>query len=78
MPHDSEIAGKTVVIAGASSGFGRGSALAERGANLVVAARRIDVLDELVAEINGAGGRALAVQVDVSKPEDNARQSAQT
>lgn len=57
-----------VVIAGASSGFGRGTALklAAEGARVVVAARRKNMLDDLVAEIGAAGGTALAAQVDVS------------
>jgi len=68
MGNDSELSGKTVVIAGASSGIGRGAAerLASLGANVVVAARRGDVLDELAAEIAAAGGSALAVATDVS------------
>ena len=68
MGNDSELSGKTVVIAGASSGIGRGAAerLAALGANVVVAARRGDVLDELAAEIAAAGGSALAVATDVS------------
>lgn len=63
-----EVAGKTVVITGASSGLGRGVALAlaASGARVVVAARRGDVLDDLVDEIHAAGGIALAVVVDVS------------
>jgi short-subunit dehydrogenase len=64
-----------VVIAGASSGFGRGAALklAVEGAKVVVAARRKDMLDDLVAEIEARGGTALAVQADVSAPADVAR-----
>jgi len=66
--HLEKLKDKTIVIVGASSGFGRGSALeaARYGANVVVAARREDALNELVAEIEGAGGSALAVAVDVS------------
>lgn len=65
----------TIVIAGASSGFGRGAALelARRGANVVIAARRTDLLDELTEEIHADGGSALAVTVDVSAPDDIAR-----
>ena len=65
----------TIVIVGASSGFGRGAAieLGRQGANVVVAARRTDLLDEVVEEIRGAGGSALAVTVDVSSPDDIAR-----
>ena len=62
----------TVVIAGASSGFGKGAALklAQEGANVVVAARRADLLDELADEITKKGGKALAVCTDVSVQED--------
>lgn len=62
----------TVVIAGASSGFGRGAALelSRQGANVVVAARREDVLRDLVEEMNEAGGQAIHVTCDVSDPED--------
>lgn len=58
-----------VVIAGASSGFGRGAALklGEEGARVVVAARRKPMLDSLVAEIEAKGGAALAVETDVSE-----------
>ncbi|GHA70262.1 SDR family NAD(P)-dependent oxidoreductase [Cognatilysobacter bugurensis] len=61
--------GQTVVITGASSGFGRGIALrcAERGANVVVAARRKDLLDALSEE---CGRNALAVHCDVGNPDD--------
>lgn len=61
--------GKTVVIAGASSGFGRGTALklAQLGANVVLAARREAALEELAAQIRTAGGEALAVRTDVSE-----------
>jgi short-subunit dehydrogenase len=67
-----KIENATIVIAGASSGFGKGAALklAEMGANVVVAARRTDLLEELVSEITRNGGSALAVTADVSQQED--------
>lgn len=70
-----DIHGATIVIVGASSGFGRGAALklAAQGANIVLAARRTALLDELVTEISAAGGRALAVTTDVSNANDIAR-----
>ncbi|WP_238422799.1 SDR family oxidoreductase [Gordonia sp. 'Campus'] len=67
---EENVQGSTIVIAGASSGFGRGAAvrLGELGANVVVAARRGEVLDEVVGEITGKGGSAIAVTTDVSDP----------
>jgi short-subunit dehydrogenase len=80
MSKDHPVKGKVIVIAGASSGFGRGAALAlaEAGAHVVVAARRGDVLDALVAEITAAGGSAMALPTDVSKPEQVARLHGKT
>jgi len=71
MSKPKDLSDQTIVITGASSGFGRGSALrlAELGANVVIAARRADVLDALVAEITSAGGSAVAVPTDVSDPD---------
>jgi short-subunit dehydrogenase len=68
---DRELNGKVVVITGASSGFGKGAALefAAGGANLVLAARRKALLEELARECESAGGKALAVATDVSVPE---------
>lgn len=62
------VRGKTVVIVGASSGFGRGTAikLGSLRANVVIAARRAELLQEIEQEITGSGGSALAVPVDVS------------
>lgn len=62
------LAGKTILVTGASSGLGRhfATALAEAGATIVGAARRLDALGELVAEIGGKGGTAHAVRMDVT------------
>jgi len=67
-----DVAGATIVVTGASSGFGRGAAikLAEQGANVVLGARRAEALGQLAAEIGAAGGTALAVGMDVSDPRD--------
>jgi short-subunit dehydrogenase len=64
--------GRTFVITGASSGFGRGVAvqLGHYGANVVIAARRTDVLEEVAREIISAGGKALVVTTDVSSATD--------
>jgi NADP-dependent 3-hydroxy acid dehydrogenase YdfG len=69
------MAGRTVVITGASSGFGRGTAvaMAARGANVVLAARRTAELEAVAAEARQAGGRALVVTTDVSDPAQMAR-----
>ncbi|MDP4796859.1 MAG: SDR family oxidoreductase [Rhodospirillales bacterium] len=60
--------GKTVLVTGASSGLGQHFArvLAGAGARVAVAARRRDKLQSLAAEINDAGGSALAVGMDVT------------
>lgn len=67
-----KVVGKTYVIVGASSGFGRGVAeqLGKYRANVVVAARRGDLLQEVANNIRSAGGNALVVEMDISKPED--------
>ena len=63
------IEGKIVVITGASSGLGESTAryLAKLGATVVLGARRKDRLDAIVKDIQANGGKALAVEVDVTK-----------
>jgi len=58
---------KIAMITGASSGIGRGLAveIARRGAKVGLVARRSDVIDEVVREIQAAGGKALALPADV-------------
>jgi short-subunit dehydrogenase len=67
-----KIAGKTFVIVGASSGIGRGVAeqLGAYKANVVLAARRTDLLQEVAANVKAAGGQALVVTMDISKEEE--------
>jgi NAD(P)-dependent dehydrogenase (short-subunit alcohol dehydrogenase family) len=62
------LAGRAALVTGASSGFGRHFAktLAAAGAAVAVAARRRELLETLVAEIASAGGRAVAVDLDVT------------
>ncbi|WP_413437707.1 SDR family oxidoreductase [Sulfuriferula sp. GW1] len=65
------IAGKIVVITGASSGLGEATArhLSEQGATVVLGARRIDRINALAKELAGNEGKAIAVQTDVTQCE---------
>jgi NADP-dependent 3-hydroxy acid dehydrogenase YdfG len=68
----SDIEGKVVAITGASSGIGEATALllAERGAAVVLGARRTERLDKLVDNIRDCGGRAASLSADVTRRED--------
>ncbi|MDP6574170.1 MAG: SDR family oxidoreductase [Rhodospirillales bacterium] len=60
--------GRTVLVTGASGGLGRHFALvlAKAGASVAVAARRVELLADVAAEITAAGGTAAAVALDVT------------
>jgi short-subunit dehydrogenase len=75
-----KLAGKTIVILGASSGFGRGVALklGAYKANVVLAARRTDLLEEIAAEVRKSGGNALVVTTEISDPESVLRLAQST
>jgi NADP-dependent 3-hydroxy acid dehydrogenase YdfG len=68
----SSIAGKVVVITGASSGLGEATArlLSSHGASVVLGARRVDRIQSLADELTGSGGKALAVPTDVTRREE--------
>jgi NADP-dependent 3-hydroxy acid dehydrogenase YdfG len=68
----SSIAGKVVIITGASSGIGEATALllAERGAKVVLGARRSDRLEALAARIADAGGEVAYTRTDVRRRAD--------
>ena len=63
--------GKTALVTGASQGIGEAVArrLAEQGARVVLAARSEDKLKDLAARIGEAGGTAIPLVLDVSRPE---------
>ena len=63
-----DLAGRTALVTGASSGIGRRFAalLAKSGARVIAAARRTEQLEELCAEIRNRGGAAIAVGMDVA------------
>ncbi|MEP0942531.1 MAG: SDR family oxidoreductase [Rhizobiaceae bacterium] len=67
--------GKTAIVTGAGSGFGEGMAkrFAEEGANVVVADLNGDAADRVAEEI---GARAVALQVDVARAQDNQAMAA--
>lgn len=66
-----DLAGKTYIVTGASSGIGAATALAlgRAGANVVLAARRIEACEALAAQIQAHGGQAMALPVDVTVEE---------
>lgn len=67
-----DLTGKVAFVTGASSGIGRASAiaLANQGAKVAVAARRLEKLQAVAAEIKQRGHEALALAMDVIKKED--------
>ncbi len=77
----SKLSGKVAVVTGASKGIGAGIAkgLAAKGAAVVVNyASSQEAADDVVAEIKKNGGKAIAVQGDVSKTKDVQRIFAET
>ncbi|MBA2692184.1 MAG: SDR family NAD(P)-dependent oxidoreductase [Rubrobacter sp.] len=65
---DKNLAGKTAIITGASSGIGEVAAreFARRGASVVIAARNAGKIYALERSISASGGHALAVETDVA------------
>ena len=63
-----DLSGQVALVTGASSGLGDRFArvLAASGAEVVIAARRLDRLETLAAEIAEAGGRAYPVHLDMT------------
>lgn len=69
MTSNNDKAVKTVAVVGASSGFGHGSAL-ELGENVVLTARRTNLLDEPVSEISKLVGPQLLSRHQVPRPKE--------
>ena len=67
-----ELAGKVAIVTGAGQGVGRGIALAlaSAGATVVLAGRTLAKCEAVLAEIEGEGGRGLALACDVSQRAD--------
>ena len=63
-----DLSGRTAVVTGASSGLGRHFArtLATHGASVVLAARRVERLEDLAGEIRDSGGMAHPIRLDVT------------
>lgn len=63
-----DLGGDVAVVTGAGRGIGEGIAkvLAAAGGRVVCAARRLDEIERVAAEIEAAGGQAMAVQTDVT------------
>ena len=72
MAAQQQFEGKVAFITGAGSGVGEATArlLAERGAAVGLVDRNLEPVEAVAEQIRAAGGRALALQADVSVPED--------
>jgi NAD(P)-dependent dehydrogenase (short-subunit alcohol dehydrogenase family) len=66
-----DLAGRSALVTGGGRGIGRHLAvgLAEAGAHVYVASRKLDACEEVVEAIKSDGGEATALQADVSSPE---------
>src|ERR1700759_867450 len=74
------LAGKVAIVTGASSGLGVAFAvgLADAGADLAICARRLEKPEQTKAEVLESGRRCIAIQADVSNPDDCNRVVAET
>jgi len=67
--------GKVALVTGASDGIGKeiSLALAGKGANVVLVARRKELLEQIAADIKGRGGNALPFAADITLQADRQR-----
>ena len=74
------LAGKVAIVTGASSGLGVAFAvgLADAGADIAICARRVEKLEQTKAQVEERDRRCVAVQADVSNPDDCNRVVAET
>lgn len=66
-----DLRGKKALVTGASSGIGKEVALAylQAGAEVAIAARHSEALEEVAAELTAAGGRVVPISCDVTRPD---------
>jgi len=66
-----DLSGRTALVTGGGRGIGRHIAvgLAEAGAEVLIASRKLDACQRVVAEIEAEGGRAHAFEADIANPE---------
>jgi len=71
VPELGSIAGKTILVTGGSSGLGLHFAqtLSWNGAEVILAARRLDAVEEAAEQLRAEGGKATAVRMDVTDPD---------
>jgi NAD(P)-dependent dehydrogenase (short-subunit alcohol dehydrogenase family) len=80
MSNTRQFEGKVIIVTGAGTGMGADTAilLAERGARVTIVGRREAPLREIEAKVIAAGGEALVVSADVSRPDDATRMVSET
>lgn len=79
-PYHQVLTGQPALVTGANSGVGKAVALglARAGADVAINyVTRPEMANEVVREIEGMGGKAIAIQVDVSQEEDVERMFAE-
>lgn len=74
-PASGRLKGKSVIVTGSTSGIGKACAIlfAWEGADVIVAGRRAEAGEAVIAQIEEAGGNAVFVQADITKEEDRKR-----